>query len=275
MTEGEWAGCFGGGDQAVDRLGVAGEGVGGRARPGGGERDGARGTGVWAVQERLPPVGSLVIVADQGGVGVGVHAFLPGHSRRGRGEVRGSVPPVPRVGRGRQSDGDVVAQQRDGVGLRGMRGGNKRGNVLVRVRHSLRPLIQARAIGMDRRGRVVQDLPRGWSLPRVITVPLPCNVRAHKWGRFSPIRQRHCVHCVTIALIVLRVGVRLCACISRIRQTDRVIIWRFRAGLNIAVVLPFSLLKERINSVIVRIISAGSHQQANAPHAQRHSRDFR
>ena len=54
-----------------------------------------------------------------------------------------------------------MTQQRDGVGLRGMRGGNKRGNVLVRVRHSLRPLIQARAVGVDRRGSVVQDLARG------------------------------------------------------------------------------------------------------------------
>ena len=31
----------------------------------------------------------------------------------------------------------------------------------VRVRHSLRPLIQARAVGVDRRGSVVQDLARG------------------------------------------------------------------------------------------------------------------
>ena len=45
LTEGERAGCFGGGDQSVDGLGVSGEGVGGRARPGCGERDGARGVG--------------------------------------------------------------------------------------------------------------------------------------------------------------------------------------------------------------------------------------
>ena len=154
---------------------------------------------------------------------MGSMALLPGHPRRGRGQVRGSVSPAPRVGRGREGDRDVVAQQRDGVGLRGMRGSDKRGNVLVRVRDPLGPLVKARTVSMDRRGRVVQDLARGWSLPRVITVPLPCNVRAHKWGRFSPIRQRHCVHCVTIALIVLRVGVRLCACISRIRQTDRIV----------------------------------------------------
>ena len=149
LPERERSGRFGGGDQAVDGLCFSGEGVGGRARPGGGERDGARGVGVWAVQEGLPPVGRLVVVTDQGGVGVGVHAFLPGHPRRGRGQVRGSIPPTPRVGRGRQSDGDVVAQQRDGVGLRGMRGGNECGNVLVRVRHPLRPLVKARTVSVD------------------------------------------------------------------------------------------------------------------------------
>ena len=160
LTEGERAGCFGGGDQAVDRLGVAGEGVGGRARPGGGECDGAGGTGVWAVEEGLPPVGSLVVVADEGGVGVGVHAFLPGHSRRGCGHIRGSVSPAPRVGRGRKGHRNVVAQQRDGVGLRGMGRSDERGNVLVRVRNTFGPLVKARAVGVDRRGRVVQDLAR-------------------------------------------------------------------------------------------------------------------
>ena len=225
LTERERARCFGGGDQAVDGLGVTREGVGGRTRPGRGERDGARGVGVWAVQERLPPVGSLVIVADEGGVGVGVHAFLPGHPRRGRGQVRGPIPPTPRVRRGRQSDGDVVAQQRDSVGLRGMGSGNERGDVLVRVRHSLGPLVQASAVGVDGRGCVIQDLARGWRLPRVIAVPLPCDVRTRKWRRFCPIRQCHCVHCVAITLVILGIGVRLFACISRIRQTDRVIIW--------------------------------------------------
>ena len=94
LSEREWAGCFGGGDQAVDGLGFSGEGVGGRTRPRGGQRDGARSGGVGSIQEGLPPVGRLVVVADQGGVGVGVHAFLPGHSRRGRGQVRGSISPA-------------------------------------------------------------------------------------------------------------------------------------------------------------------------------------
>ena len=102
---------------------------------------------------------------------------------------------------------------------------HERGDVFVCVGHVGGPLVQASAVGVDRRGRVVQNLARGWSLPRVIAVPLPRNVRTHEWQGFGPIRQRHCVQCVAIALIVLRVGVRLCACISRIRQTDRVIIW--------------------------------------------------
>ena len=158
LAEREWSGCFGGGDQTVDGLGVAREGVGGRARPGGGELDGARRTGVWPVEEGPPPVGGLVVVTDQSGVGVGVHALLPGHPRRGCGQVRGSISPAPRVGRGREGDRDVVAQQSDAVGLRGVRGGNERGDVLVRVRHPFGPLVQARSVGMNRRGCVIQDL---------------------------------------------------------------------------------------------------------------------
>ena len=50
MVEGEGAGCFFGGDEAVDGLGFSGEGVGGRAGPGGGERDGACGVGVGSVE---------------------------------------------------------------------------------------------------------------------------------------------------------------------------------------------------------------------------------
>ena len=46
LAQRERSGRFRGGDQAVDGLGVTREGVGGRARPGCGERDGARGGGV-------------------------------------------------------------------------------------------------------------------------------------------------------------------------------------------------------------------------------------
>ena len=142
-------------------------------------------------------------MADEGGVSVGLHAFMPGHTRRGRGQVWSVVSPTPRVGGGPEGDGDVVAQQVDDMGLRGVGGRHERGNVLVCVGHVGGPLMQARAVGVDRRGHVVQDLARGWSLPRVIAVPLPCKVRTHEWQGFGPIRQRHCVQCVAIALIVL------------------------------------------------------------------------
>ena len=75
----------GGGDEAVDGLRFSGEGVGGRSRPGRGQRDGARGRGVGAIEPGSPAVWWCVVVADEGGVGVGLHAFVPGGSRRGRG----------------------------------------------------------------------------------------------------------------------------------------------------------------------------------------------
>ena len=99
-------------------------------------------------------------MADEGGVGVGLHAFVPGHTGRGRGQVRSVVSPTPRVGRGPEGDGDVVAQQVDDMGLRGMRGRYERGDVLVRVGHPIGALVQAGAVGVDRRGRVVQNLAR-------------------------------------------------------------------------------------------------------------------
>ena len=50
VVEGEGAGCFRRGDQAVDGLGFSGEGVGGRAAPRRGQRDGACGVGIGAVE---------------------------------------------------------------------------------------------------------------------------------------------------------------------------------------------------------------------------------
>ena len=66
MVEGEGAGCFRRGDQAVDGLGFSGEGVGGRACPGGGQGDGAGGVGVGSVKARAPTVGRGVVVANEG-----------------------------------------------------------------------------------------------------------------------------------------------------------------------------------------------------------------
>ena len=50
VVEGEGACCLRRGDQAVDGLGLAGEGVGGRTCPGGGQGDGAGGVGVGSVK---------------------------------------------------------------------------------------------------------------------------------------------------------------------------------------------------------------------------------
>ena len=50
VVEGEGAGCLRRGDQAVDGLGLTGEGVGGGAAPRRGQGDGAGGVGVWAVE---------------------------------------------------------------------------------------------------------------------------------------------------------------------------------------------------------------------------------
>lgn len=160
VVEGEWACCLRGGDQAVDGLCLSGEGVGGCSRPGGGQRDGARGVGVGAIEPGSPSVWWRVVVADEGGVGVGLHAFVPGHTRRGRGQVGGVVSPTPRVGRGPEGDGDVVAQQVDDVGLRGMGGRHERGDVLVRVRHVGGPLVQASAVWVDDGGCHVEDVAR-------------------------------------------------------------------------------------------------------------------
>ena len=122
MVEGEGACCFRGGDQAVDGLGFSSEGIGGGAAPRGGECDGAGGVGVGAVKARAPAIGRRVVVADQPGVLVGVHALLEDHPLVGGDGVRGAIAPVPFVVRGFQGDGDVVSEQMDRVGLGRMGG---------------------------------------------------------------------------------------------------------------------------------------------------------
>ena len=158
VGEAEWARCLRGGDQAVDGLGLSGEGIGCCSRPRGGQCDGARGVGVGSIEPGSPPVWRRVVVADKGGVGVGLHAFVPGRTRRGRGQVRGVVSPTPRVGRGREGDGDVVAQQVDDMGLRGVGGRHERGDVLVRVGHPIGALVQASAVSVDEGGCGQQNL---------------------------------------------------------------------------------------------------------------------
>ena len=77
VGQGELAGGLGGGDQAVDGLGLPGEGVGGCSAPRGGQRDLAVLMRVWAIEHGPPPLGRGVIVANQPRVGVEIHALLP------------------------------------------------------------------------------------------------------------------------------------------------------------------------------------------------------
>ena len=76
VVEAEWACGFFRCDEAVDGLCFPGEGVGGCAGPGGGQGDGARGVGVGAVESGAPSVWWRVVVADELGVGVGVHSLF-------------------------------------------------------------------------------------------------------------------------------------------------------------------------------------------------------
>ena len=110
VAEGKGACGFFRCDEAVDGLRFPGEGVGGCACPGGGQGDGACGVGVGTVESGAPPVRRRVVVADELGVGVGVHALVPGHSLVGGDGVWCPVSPVPFVAGRFQRDGDVIPQ---------------------------------------------------------------------------------------------------------------------------------------------------------------------
>ena len=108
---GNLPGGLGGGDQAVDGLGLPGEGVGGCSAPRGRQRDLAVLMRVRAIEHGTPPLRGRVVVADQPRVGVEVHALLP-HRTRGCGDkVRGPITPTPLITCGRERDRDVVAQK--------------------------------------------------------------------------------------------------------------------------------------------------------------------
>ena len=83
----ELAGGLGGGNQAVDGLGLPGKGIRGCSTPRRGQRDLAILMRIWAVQHGTPPLRGRVVVADQPRVGVEVHALLP-HRTRGRGALQ-------------------------------------------------------------------------------------------------------------------------------------------------------------------------------------------
>ena len=157
MVEGEGACCFFGGDQAVDGLCFSGEGVGGRTTPGGGQGDGACGVGVGSVKARVPPVGRRVVVTDEGGVGVGVHALFVWHSLVGGDGVWGAVAPVPFVVGGFQCDGDVVSEQVDDVSLPRVGDRYERGHVLIRVRDAIGTLAQTSTVRVDGGGGGIQN----------------------------------------------------------------------------------------------------------------------
>ena len=133
VGQGELARGLGGGNQAVDGLGLPGEGVGGCSAPRGGQRDLAILMGVGAIEHRAPSLGRGVVVADEAWVVVGVDAFLPCQSRRCCDRVGGSVSPVPFVSRGGQGDGDLAAEQCGRVGLGGVGDVDDGGDVFVRV----------------------------------------------------------------------------------------------------------------------------------------------
>ena len=83
VGQGELAGGLGSGDQAVDGLGLPGEGIRGCSTPRRGQRDLTILMRVRAIEHRAPTLGRGVIVADQPRVGVEIHALVP-HRTRGR-----------------------------------------------------------------------------------------------------------------------------------------------------------------------------------------------
>ena len=70
VGQGELAGCFRGGDEAVDGLCFPGEWVGGGSTPRGGQGDFPVFVGVGAIEHGAPALGWGVVVADQVRVGV-------------------------------------------------------------------------------------------------------------------------------------------------------------------------------------------------------------
>ena len=151
---------LGGGDQAVDGLGLPGEGVRGRPAPRRGQRDLAVLMRVGPIEPRTPPLRGRVVVANQAWVLVGVNTLAPCQARGGGHRVGRAITPGVFIVRRRQGDRDVAALQIDDVGL--SRGGHRDdgGHKPVRVGHPVGPLTQARPIGVDDGCRRIEDLPR-------------------------------------------------------------------------------------------------------------------
>ena len=133
VGQGEGAGCFRGGDQAVDGLGLPGEGVRGRPAPRGPQRDLAVLMRVGPIEPRTPPLGRRVVVTNKARVIVRVNTLLPRQARGGSYRVGGAIAPVPLVFCGSQGDRNVAAQQIDDVGLGRVRDRDDCGNESVRI----------------------------------------------------------------------------------------------------------------------------------------------
>ena len=155
----EGAGCFGGGDQAVDRLGLPGERVRGRPAPRGGQRDLAVLMRVGPIEPRTPPLRGRVVVADQPWVLVRIDPLVPDQARGGCDRVGGAITPVVFVVRCRERDRDVATQQVDDVSLSRIGDRDDRGHKPVRVGHSGWLFVDAGPVGVDGGGSTAQNRP--------------------------------------------------------------------------------------------------------------------
>ena len=162
VGQGEGSGCFRGGDQAVDRLGLPGEGVRSRPVPRRGQRDLSVLMRVGPIEPRTPALWGRVVVTNQAWVLVRIDSLLPRQARGGGHRVGRPITPGVLVVRCRQRDRDVAAQQVDHVSL--SRGGHRddRGHKPVRVRHSGWLFVDAGSVGMDGGRSVVEDFARRW-----------------------------------------------------------------------------------------------------------------
>ena len=77
VGQGEFAGCFRGGDEAIDGLRFPSERVGGGSTPRGGQGDVPVFVRVGTIEHGAPALGWGVVVADQVRVGVQIHALGP------------------------------------------------------------------------------------------------------------------------------------------------------------------------------------------------------
>ena len=159
VGQGEGAGGFGGGDQAVDRLGLPRERIRGRPTPRRGQRDLAVLMRVGPIEPRTPPLRRRVVMADQAWVLVRINTLMPGQARGGGHRVGRAIAPVPLVVHRCERDRDFATKQRDCVGLGWIRDRDDCGNESVRVGHLGWLFVDAGAVGVDGGGSAAQNRP--------------------------------------------------------------------------------------------------------------------